>query len=442
MMRFRLTNVRLTLRSTVRQYPNRFSYSSGVFQKAIAAAATTTDVCFRNNKPENLPMEVIHHLYWMKQKYDLGQDMYLCGHPGALRRNIVSLFANMYGLEVEYLCITRDTTESDLKQRREIYNSSVVFHDQAPVRAAIHGRLLILDGIEHAERNVLPALNNLLENREMNLDDGRFLMRSSDTDTNANVIVPVHPNFRVIALGCSVPPYNGRSMDPPLRSRFQSRFIDELSSESIMQLLASEISSLQNQIGDSQSNALLSSIFNLYESLRQIRTSQIAERGTATTSLKAMPLFALDSISHCLRVHSSLPHLRLMDTVTRCVPALSFLNYAIPSQLQAAIQLPLNELQKLNVSTISNNQDTSLQIPTNSDLSSSLLQLRSVNGHLKTVRMSSSEKFPDLLLSTQTEVLSTMLLDYYHGRHLCVLGVKVSSYMYVYVYVIVILILV
>jgi hypothetical protein len=209
-----------------------------------------------------------------------------------------------------------------------------------------------------------------------------------------------------------------------------------------MKLLASEISSLQNQIGDSHSNALLSSIFNLYESLRQIRTAQIAEQGTATTSLKAMPLFALDSISHCLRVHSSLPHLRLMDTVTRCVPALSFLNYAIPSQLQAAIQLPLNELQKLNVSTISNNQDTSLQIPTNSNLSSSPLQLHSVNGHLKTVRMSSSEKFPELLLSTQTEVLSAMLLDYYHGRHLCVLGVKVSSYMYVYVHVIVILFLV
>lgn len=33
-------------------------------------------------------------------------------------------------------------------------------------------------GLEKAERNVLPTLNNLLENREMMLDDGRFLMKA------------------------------------------------------------------------------------------------------------------------------------------------------------------------------------------------------------------------------------------------------------------------
>ena len=31
-------------------------------------------------------------------------------------------------------------------------------------------------GIEKCERNVLPVLNNLLENREMPLEDGRFLI--------------------------------------------------------------------------------------------------------------------------------------------------------------------------------------------------------------------------------------------------------------------------
>ena len=34
-------------------------------------------------------------------------------------------------------------------------------------RAALHGRVLVLEGVEKAERNVLPVLNNLLENREM-----------------------------------------------------------------------------------------------------------------------------------------------------------------------------------------------------------------------------------------------------------------------------------
>ena len=46
----------------------------------------------------------------------------------------------------------------------------------------MNGRVLILEGIEKAERNVLPVLNNLLENREMQLDDGRFLMSASRYD--------------------------------------------------------------------------------------------------------------------------------------------------------------------------------------------------------------------------------------------------------------------
>ena len=40
----------------------------------------------------------------------------------------------------------------------------------------------MLEGIEKAERNVLPVLNNLLENREMQLDDGRFLMHPGRYD--------------------------------------------------------------------------------------------------------------------------------------------------------------------------------------------------------------------------------------------------------------------
>ncbi len=50
------------------------------------------------------------------------------------------------------------------------------------MKAATEGRILVLEGIEKAERNVLPVLNNLLENREMQLDDGRFLMHPTRYD--------------------------------------------------------------------------------------------------------------------------------------------------------------------------------------------------------------------------------------------------------------------
>lgn len=127
----------------------------------------------------------------MLQKDLLGQDMFLIGRPGPLRRTIVMQFLELTQKELEYVALSRDTTESDLKQRREIQNGTAVYFDQSAVRAAIHGRVLVIEGIEKAERNVLPVLNNLLENREMHLEDGRFLIPSTRYDKLYKVMIVV-----------------------------------------------------------------------------------------------------------------------------------------------------------------------------------------------------------------------------------------------------------
>ena len=92
-------------------------------------------------------------------------------------------------------------------------------HTHTQVRAALLGRVLILDGLEKAERNVLPALNNLLENREMQLEDGRFLVSPSRYDSLLSThgkdrllewnLVRCHKDFRVLALTLPVPPHFG-----------------------------------------------------------------------------------------------------------------------------------------------------------------------------------------------------------------------------------------
>lgn len=46
----------------------------------------------------------------------------------------------------------------------------------------MEGRVLVVEGVEKAERNVLPVLNNLLENREMQLEDGRLLIAAQRYD--------------------------------------------------------------------------------------------------------------------------------------------------------------------------------------------------------------------------------------------------------------------
>lgn len=118
----------------------------------------------------------------MLQKDVLRQDMFLMGGPGIRRRELALAFLELTGRELEFIALNRDTTEADLKQRREIKSGTAYYHDQSAVRAATNGRVLVIEGVEKAERNVLPVLNNLLENREMHLEDGRFLIPASRYD--------------------------------------------------------------------------------------------------------------------------------------------------------------------------------------------------------------------------------------------------------------------
>jgi MoxR-like ATPase len=255
---------------------------------------------------DHAPAEVIGHLRWMAQKSLLGQDIFLTGPPTGNRRRLILTLAELCGWECEYLMITKDTTEADLKQRREIVGDSVVWCDAAPVRAAIHGRVLIIDGMENAERNVLPTINNLLENREMMLEDGRFLMKGDTIDklqhedrhsvsavagkeNNMSArLVPVHPAFRVVALGLPVPPYHGRVLDPPLRSRFQSRFVDELSLDDALHCVDTSGGSRES----------LKAVAGVYEGLRAMRAEAVKDGSGAA----AVPCFSVDGLRHCLHL--------------------------------------------------------------------------------------------------------------------------------------------
>lgn len=182
------------------------------------------------------------HLRWLLQKFELGQDVYLVGPAGPWRRHLVLQVCELINAEVEYIAITRDTTESDLKQRREIRGGRSAFSDSPAVRAALEGRVLILDGIEKAERNVLPTLNNLLENREMSLEDGAYLMSPRRYDLlpepARGKVLRVSEDFRVVALGLPTQRYAGRALDPPLRSRFQGRFVPPLSPGALQRVLS------------------------------------------------------------------------------------------------------------------------------------------------------------------------------------------------------------
>ena len=69
-------------------------------------------------------------------------------------------YAYLTRRQVQIVHITCDTTESDLKQRRDIVNGNLVYTDQACVKAAIHGHMLILDGIQVGCANSFPRMLN------------------------------------------------------------------------------------------------------------------------------------------------------------------------------------------------------------------------------------------------------------------------------------------
>ena len=44
--------------------------------------------------------ELLHHMRWIAQKSKLGQDIFLVGPPGPLRRHLILSYAELCGLEV------------------------------------------------------------------------------------------------------------------------------------------------------------------------------------------------------------------------------------------------------------------------------------------------------------------------------------------------------
>ena len=61
-------------------------------------------------------------------------------------------------MEYEFIALHRDVGETELRQARELRRGgNLVYIDSPAVRAAKHGRILIIEGIEKAERGIMPV---------------------------------------------------------------------------------------------------------------------------------------------------------------------------------------------------------------------------------------------------------------------------------------------
>jgi MoxR-like ATPase len=395
---------------------------------------------------DDAPAEVVGHLRWIAQKSLLGQDIFLTGPPTANRRRLILTLAELCGWECEYLMITKDTTEADLKQRREIVGDSVVWCDAAPVRAAINGRVLIIDGMENAERNVLPTINNLLENREMMLEDGRFLMKGDtiaslrNKDSAASAAggaastvaltarsVPVHPSFRVVALGLPVPPYHGRVLDPPLRSRFQSRFVDELTLDDALNCVDTAGFTVSGGVTSAGPSESLKAVAAVYEGLRVMRGDATKDGAGAA----AVPCLSVDGLRHCLNLlrpsptadSASQAHTTsVVNALSRSLP----LGYAWRSQKTHVSDIALGaSLSQKHKSMLNAMVEKVRSMPVSADATAHVLpQLK------EALRNATAGGKTRQLTGQQQSVLAEISQDLALGRNICLHGGKGSGKSY------------
>eukprot|EP00092_Neocalanus_flemingeri_P037789 GFUD01041137.1.p1 GENE.GFUD01041137.1~~GFUD01041137.1.p1 ORF type:complete len:1900 (+),score=456.60 GFUD01041137.1:60-5702(+) len=316
--------------------------------KKTISIPTNPELVPKNYLPENIPKETMKDLKWMMQKDLLGQDMFLLGRPGPLRRTLAQQYLELTQREMEYVSLSRDTTESDLKQRREISGGTAQYVDQSAVKAATEGRVLVLEGIEKVERNVLPVLNNLLENREMHLEDGRLLIPAPRydkllADHGKEVmdlwrLVRVSEEFRVIALGLPVPKYVGSPLDPPLRSRFQARDVRHLPFGQQLDLMM--------KIAPNVDKDSLSQILSFSHTLL-----------TEESSGLGLPDFPIENLPHSISILNSIPDLSHYDLLTRLYPYKLFLDQngqkSVEDTLQTFQLLPSQKSQFLSVDSVS-----------------------------------------------------------------------------------------
>ena len=212
--------------------------------------------------------------------------------------------------------------------------------------AATQGRVLVLDGIEKVERNVLPVLNNLLENREMHLEDGRLLIPAARYDAllaehGADKmeqwrLVRVSEDFRVIALGLPVPRYVGSPLDPPLRSRFQARDVKHLSYGQQLEVMA--------RLGPNIDKETLASVLSFSHTL-------VTEESAGLGLLD----FPIENLTSLVSLLNQVPTLDVHETITKLYPYKLFLPQDGQKSVEDTLQtfnIRAGKSQQLSVDTV------------------------------------------------------------------------------------------
>nr|XP_014349139.1 PREDICTED: von Willebrand factor A domain-containing protein 8 [Latimeria chalumnae] len=224
---------------------------------AAGDTVTVGDVSFKLKTPKSpelvpfsyisdfVPQAVLQHLRWIMQKDLLGQDVFLIGPPGPLRRSIAMqyLWAMTGNLKCTTIVVkfssagTRDMVLQAAQKLKQISfggKKILMFPDFSPDTQKRHKALLdiknggpVMSLHKFDATSVIDncAFTTICGSKYISIEVDLLILFKEYTkeELDSWKIVRVSEDFRVIALGLPVPRYAGNPLDPPLRSRFQAR---------------------------------------------------------------------------------------------------------------------------------------------------------------------------------------------------------------------------
>lgn len=126
----------------------------------------------------------------------------LLGNQGTGKNRVVDHLLQSLRWEREYMQLHRDSTVASLTLAPTLRGGVVRWEDSALVRAARHGRVLVIDELDKAPGEVTAVLKALVDDGDMLLGDGRRIVAGHATPSSGDSAMEIrcHPRFMIIAL--------------------------------------------------------------------------------------------------------------------------------------------------------------------------------------------------------------------------------------------------
>jgi MoxR-like ATPase len=226
------------------------------------------------------------------QDHAIDTDVCLIGGKGSGKTALIDEFAKKLNYNTFTIQLYKDMSARDLLQRRSTNQSGdTVWIDSPIVQAAKTGSLLVLDGIHRLAPGTLSIVQRLIQERELNLPDGSYLMRSERFDElvqqlaksndaglirsvreqlSSQKIFAIHPSFRIVAL--AEPPGKigpSRWLNSEISSMFHFHVLRGIDTVDKFQMLEKMFPGLTGRSKDA-----LKVLFNLVAKLDQYAAGQ------------------------------------------------------------------------------------------------------------------------------------------------------------------------